>query len=67
MCVCTSVAGSPEARRGVPVDLTSQREGTLVMLSYHKVRGNYKATIAQTAGSRCAWLGRGDRGCTVAH
>ena len=45
--VCTSVAGSLEAQRGVPIDLTRQREGTctVVVLSYHKVRGG--ATITR--------------------
>ena len=61
MYVRMSVAGCPEARRGVPVDIT-KRGHIVVVLSYHKVDNNYKAMIARTVGSRHAWLGRGDRG-----
>ena len=44
---------------------TSQREGTLwscCHITRSRWSNNYKATIAQTAGSRRAWLGRGDWG-----
>ena len=62
-CVCvyvrTSIAGCPEAQRGIPVDLNVTKKGHIVVvLSYHKVEAEQqlKATIAQTAGSRRAWL-----------
>ena len=44
---------------------TSQREGTLwscCHITRSRRSNNYKATIARTAGSRRAWLGRGDWG-----
>ena len=65
MYVRTSIAECPEARRGVPVDLNVTKRGCIVVvLSYHKVEAEQqlKATIARTAGSRRAWLGRGDSG-----
>ena len=43
---CTSVAGSPEARCGVPIDLNVTKRGhTVVVLSYHKIGGG--ATITR--------------------
>ena len=64
--VCTSVAGSSEARCGIPVDLTCHKErahcGCAVISQGQRRSNNYKATIARTAGSRRAWLGRGDCG-----
>ena len=63
MYVHTSIAGCPEVRRGIPVDLNVTKRGHIVVvLSYHKVEAEQqlKATIARTAGSRHAWLGRGD-------
>ena len=40
----------------------TKRGHVVVVLSYHKVEAEHKATIARTAGSRRAWLGRGDSG-----
>ena len=69
MCtyVRTYVRPLPDVRRrGVASPLTSmsQRAHIVVVLSYHKVEAEQqlKATIARTAGSRRAWLGRGDSG-----
>ena len=65
--VRTYVTGSPEARRGVPVDLTRHKERAdcgraVISQGQRQSNNNYKATIAQTARSRHAWLGRGNRG-----
>ena len=50
----------------IPIDLTRHRErahcGRPVISQGQRWSNNYKATIAPTAGSRRAWLGRGDRG-----
>ena len=68
MCtyVCIYIRPLPEVRRrGVPVDLIRHKEGAhydRAVISQGQRRSNsYKATIARTAGSRHAWLGRGDR------
>ena len=57
-----SVAGGPEARCGVLVDLTRHKVRAhcgRAVISQDQRRS--KATIARTAGSRHACLGRGDR------
>ena len=63
--MCT-YAGHPEAWRGFPVDLTRHKQRAhydrAVISQGQRRSNNYKATIARTAGSRRAWLGRGDRG-----
>ena len=61
--VRTFIAGCPEARRGVPVDLNATKRGHIVVvLSYHNVEAEQqlKATIARTTRSRRTWLGSGD-------
>ena len=60
-CACVlhtyrmSVAGSPVARRGIPVDLTLHKErahcGRAVISQGQRQSNNYKATITRTAGS----------------
>ena len=56
----------PDVQRcGIPIDLNiTKRRYIVVVLSYLKVGAEQqlKATIAWTAGSRHAWLGRGDSG-----
>ena len=58
--VRTSVAGSPEARHGVPVDIICHKErahcGCAVNSQGQRRSNNYKATIARTAGSLYIWL-----------
>ena len=60
-----SVAGCPEVWCGVSVNLTRHKEKVhcdrAVISQGQKRSNNYEATIARTAGSRGAWLGRGDR------
>ena len=65
VCVPTYVAGGPGVWCGVPIDLVRHKEGAQCgrsVISQGQRRSNYKAMIARTAGSRRAWLGRGDRG-----
>ena len=59
-CACyvrTYVAGSPEAQSA---HLKERAHGGCAVISQGQKQS--KATIARTAGSRRAWLGRGDRG-----
>ena len=70
--MCTYVCTLPDVRRrSAASPLTShvtQREahcGRSIISQGQRRSNSYKATIARTAGSRRAWLGRGDRGWAI--